>query len=118
MSNDAYDAGGSSRPTTNAPGSTTVYEPPRDSATRSPVVDIVDAVAAAADSSPDRLPPLAEWVDTDALNDLFAPASGADSSVRVTFRYADYVVAVDRDSVVVRTDENGPVVARRRRTPE
>lgn len=117
MTDDAHDAGGPSRAPTNAASSTAVHElAPTPGASRSPVVDVVDAVAEAADSSPARLPPLAEWIDTDALNDLFAPTTGADSSVRVTFRYADYAVAVDRDSVVVRTDEDGPVVVRRRRT--
>lgn len=44
---------------------------------RSPSMAIVEAVAEAADVDPTELPPLYEYVDPDAIDDLFANQAGA-----------------------------------------
>jgi len=43
-----------------------------------------------------------------------SPVDGAGSSVRATFQYAGFVVNLDRNSVVVHSDDGGPDVVRRR----
>lgn len=53
---------------------------------------VVDAVAAYADSDPLELPPLYESIETDAL-DVLSRSDGGNCTIR--FEYADYEVTVD-----------------------
>ncbi|MFB6164474.1 MAG: HalOD1 output domain-containing protein [Haloarculaceae archaeon] len=59
---------------------------------------VVRTVASAADVEPLALPPLSAAVDPDALEALFASGPASDPGpMAVSFRYADHVVAVERD---------------------
>lgn len=58
---------------------------------------VVQAVAAAAETSPEELPPLTDVVDPDALDVLFS-STGTSGSIR--FRYAGYHVTVFSDGTV------------------
>lgn len=71
----------------------------------SPTMDIVEAVAWVKDVKLTDLEPLAEYVDADALNNLYGDASGDDdfvresgdtagNGIRVEFLYEDVVVTV------------------------
>ncbi|MCU4927005.1 hypothetical protein OB905_13600 [Halobacteria archaeon AArc-dxtr1] len=62
----------------------------------SPVVAVVQTVAAAANAEATEMSPLHEIVDCDALNTLCTPSerSGEEDSVAVMFSYADYRVRV------------------------
>ena len=65
---------------------------------------VVTGVAAARETSPLELPPLADTVDPDALNTLFAADR---TSCRVTFRYAGCHVLVAADRTVTVTSAPG-----------
>lgn len=61
------------------------------------VLTIIKAVAAATETAPAELPPLADAVDPDALDALFA---GRQTSGRVSFLYADRSVTIATDGTV------------------
>ncbi|WP_157231345.1 HalOD1 output domain-containing protein [Halostagnicola larsenii] len=63
----------------------------------SPALGVVNAIAAATDTAPERLQPLYESVDPDALNMLFESVSGLDrhpSQLSVSFRHEGCDVVV------------------------
>jgi hypothetical protein len=64
---------------------------------------ILLAVAQEHDENVEDLDPIGEYVDPDALDDLFAPTAGSFPPVDGTlrFRYDDYSVTVDPDGVVL-----------------
>lgn len=66
-------------------------------------VAVIDAVATMAGVEPTALPPLYETIDPDALDGLFDAGSSDARSVRVSFSYADYEVAVEGGSSVTVT---------------
>ncbi|UWG47400.1 Uncharacterized protein HSRCO_1112 [Halanaeroarchaeum sp. HSR-CO] len=66
-----------------------------------PVHAIVEALCVARDEAYDELPPLHEFIDTDALNSLLQ----TDNDARVIFDYQGHTIAVRTDSVTV-----GPAV--------
>jgi hypothetical protein len=74
---------------------------------QSPSEQVVDAVAACADTDPLDLPPLYESIDTDALDALFR-SNGGDCTV--VFEYADYEVTVDcgREPDIRVDERDGP----------
>ncbi|MGM0397442.1 MAG: HalOD1 output domain-containing protein [Halobacteriota archaeon] len=66
-----------------------------------PVHAIVEALCVARDESYDELPPLHEYIDTDALNSLLR----TDTDASVIFDYQGHTITVRTDSVTV-----GPAV--------
>lgn len=91
---------------TNADTQTT-REPRSEVAFRHPVADdeticesVFTAVASAEDCSVLELDPLAETIDTDALNALFPPGVW-DDRTRLRFQYAGYTVVVGDDEVTL-----------------
>jgi hypothetical protein len=67
-----------------------------------PSMMVVEAVASATNRSATELPPLQETLDVDALNTLL---KGQQSSVTVSFRYADTTVSVSENgSIEVHVD--------------
>ncbi|WP_436910299.1 HalOD1 output domain-containing protein [Halosimplex marinum] len=58
------------------------------------VLSVLETVAAAERVDPVDLPPLADAVDPQALNDLFAPAAGEGVPATVRFEYCGYEVTV------------------------
>jgi hypothetical protein len=66
-----------------------------------PVVSILEAVAAADRTETLDLPPLSATVDPEALNALLDPSGNAGTPVRATFDYAGRTVTVRRDGSVV-----------------
>jgi len=71
-----------------------------------PTTAIVETVATATDRDPLTLPPLHEFVDTDALNTLLASAHG-DEQLRVQFSYEGVTVTVSGDgSITVETRDD------------
>lgn len=60
---------------------------------------VVSAVAEASGSDPLDLPPLADVIDPDALNTLFASRSGA-SEAKIRIQYAGYEVIVEGEGAV------------------
>lgn len=66
-----------------------------------PASQVIHAVAAASGVPPDRLDPLYETVDPDALNRLFP--SDAASEAAVHFRYAGHDVTVRSDGIITVT---------------
>ncbi|WP_276254572.1 HalOD1 output domain-containing protein [Halomontanus rarus] len=64
-----------------------------------PVYAVVTAVAAAHDSDPVELPPLADSINPDALNDLFL-ARGETTVGQLDFHYLGYRVVVHGDGAV------------------
>lgn len=69
------------------------WEPPFE-----PTVAIVEAVAAATGRTPTDLPPLQSCVDPDAIDALIS--DGENSTVRVSFRYAETVVVVEGNGAI------------------
>lgn len=63
-------------------------------ARQTPVLSVVEAVAVATRTDPTELPPIADAVDPDALNRLFARPTGTPSTVSITFTYAGRDVTV------------------------
>ena len=72
-----------------------------DWTTTSPAVAIIETVAAAADSDPEDLEPLYDWVDPDAIDALFEDSSDTPHRSRlfVSFTYAGYEVTIGEDGV-------------------
>lgn len=70
-----------------------------------PSTAVVQTVAAAAGCNPVTLDPLYEFVDPDALNELFIHDLGANGGAAVSFAFADFQVTIHG---------NGDVVARKR----
>lgn len=74
--------------------------------TRKPVpsvaVEVVTAVARRVGADETALPPISEVVDPDALDRLFARASGGSTNgpVRVGFEYCGYWIVVEGDRTV------------------
>lgn len=67
----------------------------------SPVAAIVEAVAGATNRDPVRLPPLYEYVDTDALDTLVTSGTdGLRESVSVTFPYESHTVLVENTGTI------------------
>lgn len=66
---------------------------------RPPVYAVVTAVADRTGQEPTELPPLADAVDPDALNALFAAGDGG-TVRRVAFEYCGYTVVVRGDGAV------------------
>ncbi|WP_135366594.1 HalOD1 output domain-containing protein [Halosimplex halophilum] len=66
-----------------------------------PVISILEAVAAADRTEALDLPPLSAAVDPEALNALLDPSGNASAPKRVTFDYAGRTVTVRRDGGVV-----------------
>lgn len=68
---------------------------------RSLAEKVVTAVADAANTSPNELPPLYEVIEPDALNRLFAPTytGNSRSEGRITFLYAGYRVVINSSSI-------------------
>lgn len=64
---------------------------------------IFTAVATAEDCSALELDPLAETIDTDALNALFSP-SVRDDRTRLSFQYAGYTVVVGDDEITLHAE--------------
>lgn len=61
-------------------------------------LDVVEAVADREGVEPADLPPLYEWIDPDALDDLFAPTNHRPGLMgQLTFRYCGYLVTVFND---------------------
>lgn len=76
---------------------------------RSPVIAIVDALAEAAGVDPPVLPPLYEFVDPDAINDLFADHSGAsDADAMLGFQLNRWNVFVRADGRIRVCDNTQP----------
>lgn len=73
-------------------------------------VAIVEAVAAVTETPSTDLPPLYEWVNPDALEQLFDPAPRQTSGV-VAFEVADCTVTVTSDGTVSATDDVDEVAA-------
>ncbi|RQG92250.1 HalOD1 output domain-containing protein [Natrarchaeobius chitinivorans] len=74
---------------------------------------IVDAVAERRDVDPVDLPPLYEWIEPDALNGLFDPATRGGCNCRLEFTYAGCTVVVERSptlSIVVDGEETVSVL--------
>ncbi|MFW6003652.1 MAG: HalOD1 output domain-containing protein [Halanaeroarchaeum sp.] len=69
-----------------------------DSAERTPVHAIVDALCIIRDEPYEELPPLHEFVDTDSLVRLL----GSSDDARVIFDYLGHTISVRTDSVTVR----------------
>lgn len=65
--------------------------------TESVSLAVVDAVAAVTGVSPTRLPPLADCIETDALDALFETPPDAPTARLLTFRYAGCTVSVGGD---------------------
>jgi len=63
----------------------------------SPVTAVAEAIAAATNREPTRMPPLFEYVDVDALETLVTTGTEADEPVRVTFSYETHRVSVESD---------------------
>lgn len=69
---------------------------------------VVEAVAAFRDADPLELEPLAEYVDADALNDLFSPVGeGGVAGASVSFRYEGVRVTVTGDGDIDVRDAGG-----------
>jgi hypothetical protein len=69
-----------------------------------PSLSVAVTVAAATETPVEQLRPLAEVIDTDALDRIFAPSSGAASrypSTSVSFRYEECHVTVYADGRTV-----------------
>jgi hypothetical protein len=64
------------------------------------VLPVLETVAAAERVDPVDLPPLADAVDPQALNDLFAPAAGEGAPATVRFEYCGYEVTVRESGAV------------------
>lgn len=72
---------------------------PRDGATHgAATLAIAEAVGAARDCDPTDLPPLHDYVDTDALDSLLAGARERAECVRLSFRYDGCEVTVESDA--------------------
>ncbi|OTF01686.1 HalOD1 output domain-containing protein [Halorubrum sp. SD683] len=63
-----------------------------------PSIAVVEAVAAATDRDPRKMPPIQRAVDTDALDALLTAGKG--SSLRVSFEYLDATVTVHPDGTI------------------
>lgn len=61
---------------------------------------VVAGVAAIEDEDPIELEPLGSVVDTDALGDIFHPASGSGTDVSVSFEYSGYRITVWPDESI------------------
>lgn len=80
---------------------TTTRETHHDWERREAVLDqIVRRLSYEAGVDPIDLPPLYEYVDTDALCALLAPEAGSDAEVGVEFRVEDWLVAASSDGAV------------------
>lgn len=67
-------------------------------------LEVVRSMADHVDVDETALPPLAETIDTDALDTLFDhPLGGTSLPIEVTFRYFGHDVAVDGDGHVTIT---------------
>lgn len=65
-------------------------------------VAVVEAVAEATGRDPTEIEPLNEYIDPDALNDLFEPRSDGDrSEATVSFPLEDHLVIVRGDGTIV-----------------
>lgn len=82
-----------------------MYQYELDDEDEPPSKALISTVSAVADEPPMELPPLADCIDPDALDRLFA--HGDVTHRRVTFVYAGYRVTVTEDTVRVEepTDE-------------
>ncbi|WP_123537847.1 HalOD1 output domain-containing protein [Halosimplex salinum] len=67
---------------------------------------VVEAVAAATETEPTEMPPLARSVDPDALDTLFASADGP---IDLSFRYGGVTVTLECGGVIVVESGPGPV---------
>lgn len=68
---------------------------------KSPVTAIVEAVSEAAEVDPVELTPLYEFVDTDALNNLFENHDGAkDAEAILSFKFESWNVFVRADGCI------------------
>lgn len=65
-----------------------------------PSVRIVEAVAAETGRDAIELPPLHDYVDSDAVDSLLATDANADASLHLEFSYADALVTVRGDGSV------------------
>lgn len=70
---------------------------------RPPSIAVVDLLAQATASDPGGIEPLWNYVDPDALDDLFAPTGDRQPRPdgRVSFRYAEFEVTVEGDGVTL-----------------
>lgn len=75
---------------------------------QSPAEVVVDAVATAAGVEPLDLPPLYEFVDTDALNNLFDRHGGPDANALLSFQVETWSVFVRDDGRIRVCDRNQP----------
>ena len=85
-----------SHPVRNDPAETSCKTPSRGTE-RLASTAVVQAVAAAAETPPDELPPLTDVVDPDALDALCAES---DTSGCIAFSYCGYTVTVGIDGAV------------------
>ncbi|WP_343162636.1 HalOD1 output domain-containing protein [Natronolimnobius sp. AArcel1] len=75
---------------------------------QTPVAEIIDAVATAADVEPVELPPLYEFIDADSLNNLFQHKGAADSETILGFRIDHWNVFVRGDGRIRVCDGTQP----------
>lgn len=74
-------------------------------------VAVVEAVSSFADREPTELPPLYEAIDTDALDALFEPRTGAsDRSCRVSFVFDEFRVTIENSERIVVESGTTPAV--------
>lgn len=71
-------------------------------ASESVTVAIIRAVAEATGRDPTDLEPIADVLDPDALEAIYATAS-ADNPIELTFQYEGCTVTVDQDAIDVET---------------
>jgi hypothetical protein len=64
------------------------------------LLSIVTAVSAATGRDPVSLPPLAESIDTDAIESLFGPGSPDQHTTRLEFEFAGCLVTIRPDSTL------------------
>lgn len=65
------------------------------SAADNPLVAVLWSVATIEDVKPIDLPPIAEWIDPDALSQLFDSSTG--EHISITFPYTGYQVTIEGD---------------------
>lgn len=81
----------------NREGDVPVYRVDLDESARSMSCVVVEGIADVTDQDPERLDPLWESVDPEALDSFVAHASESATAYQITFRYQGYTVEVVDD---------------------
>ena len=78
-------------------------------------ITVVEAIADITDTPPTELPPLHEYLDTEALDQLVSPSTSQEiASLTVTFEYFGMYVRIDTNQGIEISERSGGPTGRRR----